>query len=412
MKDVSAEELLDMLTTMHIFKASKILDIPVDALYKKLEDYEIQTGKKIGNLSNLRKKNRGVPAERLLKIYTTGSTVEEIARGRRMKPSTVRRILRQYFESHGEEVPEDLLEENDLVEKPKAAKPKVEPKKREPDTKETVTFDEFKKTVIYLYYNKKLNAQEIVEHFMKKGKEVEDYEILNIISEQQRVMSELRTKKTVETSATPETSSSETESTMDWQLPKIPERVPEKPKIDVDEEIKYMLLHGMTLRKWSFSKEHIDHVEEVGKRLEQLRVIASHINKTETGYMADDAFLEVLDLLENRNAINPYDRFMVYLNQYVSLHGVCQYGKIDSMKLKIFKSNRDLTTYVLSGMGLDFRGYDKNAWELYREKYLNKINLYFARLQAIDEKRKENKKKTSNDESGTAARPTEEPKEL
>lgn len=409
MNDVTAEEILEMLTRMNAFKVSRILNIPLEVIYQKLDKYEEETGKKIGNINNLRKRKNGMPAERLLKLYRSGTSIEDIAREKRMRVETVKKILRNYFEENGEEIPEDILKQEE---------PKTEKKQKDDKSKKEkeefvppVIFSQFQKDIIYLYYNKDKSPQEIIDYFAEKGKELTIADILDTIDKQHKAMSAHRKKKTEIVS--------KPEDLVESQSSPIPEakslqKKSEETSIDVDKIIRdEMLLKGISLKRWTVISNHADCLEQVKKRLEQLKIVASQVRKTDTGYISDDAFLDVLNLLENPNLLHPYDRFMVYLKQYVSLRGICEFGKIDVIKNKIFNNNKDLTTYVLSGLDLKFKGYDLNVWEnSYRKKYIEKIDLYIRRLQSVDIRRRESKQKADNKDSTNQVKLDDDKKEI
>lgn len=157
--------------------------------------------------------------------------------------------------------------------------------------------------------------------------------------------------------------------------------------------LKELLMSGKTVSE--YCKEDPRKAENVRKDVSRLRVIVENAKREGKELVPDEEFLKIINILQNAEIKSASNIYMTPLSGYIN-KGICEKGNIDLIRYRMFDNNQDLMTYVLSGIDIIYRDYDKKVYDKMRKNYEEKVEKYLARLhklelnEFINESKKEN----------------------
>lgn len=155
--------------------------------------------------------------------------------------------------------------------------------------------------------------------------------------------------------------------------------------------LKDILMSGESIKEATDNDEN--KIRIVLNRLKRLRFVVENAKKVGDKWVPDNDFLEVIKRIECIDNNNSYNRFDPYIRTYIN-KGLCENGKIDLIRDKVFNRNADLMVYVLLGKDLKYgEQYDKKIWETHKKNYEEKIEKYFTRLYIMEERQDKEKLK-------------------
>ncbi len=162
-----------------------------------------------------------------------------------------------------------------------------------------------------------------------------------------------------------------------------------------NDNLKEILMTGITIQEFISEFEQENNKETLDNQFEKLKVLAQCSEKSNNEWKPDVNFLVVIDIIQN-----PSEKLKMYENNIdiYATNGICNKGKIDLIKEKIFAGNDDLMMYVSSRKKLQYcKGYDIRVYNILQKKYEQKVDMYLDRLYSIEDSRKCKKEKNKND---------------
>ena len=155
-------------------------------------------------------------------------------------------------------------------------------------------------------------------------------------------------------------------------------------KVDVLEQI---LLNGMTIREYMKLNRKKLNEEGILNKLRRLRFVVEHIQKVEDKWVADDNFLEVMDILENQSSQQLETKYISDMGDHASIPN----GKLIDIENNVFNGNADLMTYILLRLKTQPSSeLDQQEWQELKSKYERKVKSYLTKLHHFEEKSRGN----------------------
>lgn len=161
-----------------------------------------------------------------------------------------------------------------------------------------------------------------------------------------------------------------------------------------NDNLKEILMTGITIREFISEFEQEDNKETLDNQFEKLKVLAQCSEKSNNEWKTDVNFLEIIDIIQNQSK-----KLKMYENNidiYVT-NGICNKGKIDLIREKIFGGNDDLMMFISLRKNLQYyKGYDIRVYNILQKRYEEKIDMYLDRLYSIEDSRKYKNVKNKN----------------
>ena len=155
--------------------------------------------------------------------------------------------------------------------------------------------------------------------------------------------------------------------------------------------LKEILMKGKTIAE--YCSDDTIKAEKIKKYISRLRVIVENAKREGRKLIPDEEFLKIINILQNTEIKSASNIYMAQLSGYIN-KGICEKGNIDLIRYRMFDNNQDLMVYVLSGIDVIYKDYDKKVYDKIRKNYEEKVELYLGRLHKVElnEFIKENRK--------------------
>ena len=153
-----------------------------------------------------------------------------------------------------------------------------------------------------------------------------------------------------------------------------------------NDNLKEILMTGITIQEFISEFEQEDNKETLDNKFEKLKVLAQCSEKSNNEWKPDVNFLEIIDIIQNQSK-----KLKMYENNidiYVT-NGICNKGKIDLIREKIFGGNDDFMMFISLRKNLQYyKGYDTRVYNILQKRYEEKIDMYLDRLYSIEDSRR------------------------
>lgn len=151
-----------------------------------------------------------------------------------------------------------------------------------------------------------------------------------------------------------------------------------------------ILFQGITIKEWCIINNKEELEEVLDRRAKRLEIIVKNAKKKNGVLVPDEQMYEVLNVINNKYYINPQNKFLPYLKPYMDNDKINN-GRIDIIKMKVFKDNTDMLTYIFSRINPRFEKedaydeeYDKKTYNRYKSQFQDKVEKYFEVLHTLE----------------------------
>lgn len=382
----------------------KGIEISGQIVNKRLKSYYEAQGKKMPKVHKGGNQRIAIQDKELARLKETGMSCEEIAEYYKKKDieisrQTIYKRLKLYYEAQGKEMPKAKRGFEQGKKMPRVRRMDIEDREWASLKEQGMSYRE-----IVEYYKEKVTtiSSTMENNRLKSYYEEQEKEMPNAkrgakngeTPYQRKIIEEDVSSHKVQEISNEKKGGSQNRNKPDVASKKsVSPQGPKKYEL-LDEKLKAILMTGQSIKGYCLEHHCEQDEDKIKERLRRFKVIVEHSQKRGEQWVPDVNFLEVIKILESAGNLYPQNKYQTFLRPYIK-RGVCEHGNIDTIQMNVFKRNKELMAYILLGCRIEYgEEYDAKVWNKIKTDYEAKVDKYFSRLYALEErarKRSENK---------------------